>query len=357
MTTTQTTPTEEEVGAFLGRFVVDLGSAMAGANVVLGDRLGLYRALAARPGATATDIAGDTGTDARYVHEWLCGQAAGGYVEYDAATATFSMTPAQSACLADTDSPTYVPGAFQLAASLYKDEAVMQDAFRTGTGVGWHEHDADLFEGTERFFRPGYRANLVESWLPALDGVERALLSGATVADVGCGHGASTLIMAAAFPRSTFVGFDYHQASIDQARAAAVTAGMDDRVRFEVAGAADFPGNGYDLVAMFDCLHDMGDPVGAAQHVRASLDDHGTWLIVEPRAADTVEGNLNPVGRVYYSASTLLCVPASRSQEVGLCLGAQAGPARIGAVVHEGGFGSFRTAAETPFNLVYEARP
>jgi SAM-dependent methyltransferase len=223
--------------------------------------------------------------------------------------------------------------------------------------VGWHEHHPDLFEGTERFFRPGYVANLVETWLPALDGVEGKLLSGASVADIGCGHGASTIIMAQAFPRSTFVGFDYHEASIDQARAAAAAAGVGDRVRFEVAGAADYPGTGYDLVAMFDCLHDMGDPVGASAHVLQSLDAGGTWLIVEPRAGDSVEDNLNPVGRIFYSASTLLCVPASRSQEVGLCLGAQAGPARLESVVRQGGFGTFRTATETPFNLVFEARP
>jgi SAM-dependent methyltransferase len=357
MTTTDTAPTQEDVEAFLGKFVVDLGSAMAGANIVLGDRLGLYRALAARQSATPADIASDTGTDERYVREWLCGQAAGGYVEYDASTETFSMTPAQATCLADQQSATYIPGAFQLVASVYKDDHLVQDAFRTGAGVGWHEHHADLFEGTERFFRPGYVANLVDAWLPALDGVESKLLGGATVADVGCGHGASTLIMAEAFPRSTFVGYDYHQASIDVARKQAAAAGLGDRVRFEVAGAADYPGTGYDLVAMFDCLHDMGDPVGAARHVRQSLADDGTWLIVEPRAGDTVESNLNPVGRVFYSASTLLCVPASRSQEVGACLGAQAGPARIGKAVRDGGFAAFRTATETPFNLVFEARP
>jgi SAM-dependent methyltransferase len=357
MTDTATMPAQEDLDAFLGRFVMDLGSALAGANIVLGDRLGLYRALAARPGATPAELAKDTGTDERFVREWLCGQAAGGYLEYDPGTQAFSMTAAQTFCLADPQSPGYVPGAFQLAASVYKDDTLVQDAFRTGTGVGWHEHHADLFEGTERFFRPGYVANLVEAWLPALDGVESKLLSGASVADVGCGHGASTIIMAQAFPRSTFIGFDYHQPSIAKARAAADAAGVGDRVRFEVADAANYPGTGYDLVAMFDCLHDMGDPVGASGHVLRSLDASGTWLIVEPRAGDAVEDNLNPVGRIFYSASTLLCVPASRSQEVGLCLGAQAGPARIEAVVREGGFGAFRTATETPFNLVFEARP
>jgi SAM-dependent methyltransferase len=356
-TTADTAPAQADLEAFLGRFVVDLGAALAGANIVLGDRLGLYAALAAAQPATPAEVASATGTDERHVREWLCGQAAGGYVEYDAATGTFSMTAAQVACLADPKSPTYVPGAFQIAASTYQDGERVRESFRTGVGVGWHEHHVDLFEGTERFFRPGYVANLNESWLPALDGVEGKLLSGATVADVGCGHGASTIIMAQAFPRSTFVGFDYHEPSIRRAREAAAAAGVEDRVRFEVAGAADFPGTNYDLVAMFDCLHDMGDPVGAARHVRAALDADGTWLIVEPQAGDRIEDNLNPVGRVFFSASTFICVPASRSQDVGLCLGAQAGPERIGDVVREGGFTRFRTATETPFNLVLEARP
>jgi SAM-dependent methyltransferase len=356
-TTADAAPAQADLEAFLGRFVGDLGAALAGANIVLGDRLGLYTALAANQPATPAEVASATGTDERYVREWLCGQAAGGYVEYDAGTGTFSMTAAQAACLADPASPTYVPGAFQIAASLYQDGERIRESFRGGAGVGWHEHANDLFEGTERFFRPGYVANLNESWLPALDGVESKLLSGATVADVGCGHGASTIIMAQAFPRSTFVGFDYHAPSIEKARAAAVAAGVDDRVRFEVAGAADFSGANYDLVAMFDCLHDMGDPVGAAAHVRAALDADGTWLIVEPQAGDRIEDNLNPVGRVFFSASTMICVPASRSQDVGLCLGAQAGAARIGAVVREAGFTRFRTATETPFNLVLEARP
>jgi SAM-dependent methyltransferase len=358
MTTTSTpVPTQADLEAFLGRFVGDLGAALAGANIVLGDRLGLYGALAAHQPATAADVAAATATDARYVREWLCGQAAGGYVEYDAATDTFSMTPAQAACLADPDSPTYVPGAFQIAASTYKDGGRVAEAFQSGAGIGWHEHHRDLFDGTERFFRPGYVANLGDLWLPALDGVESKLLSGASVADVGCGHGASTIIMAQAFPRSSFVGFDYHEASVLRARAAAQAAGVQDRVRFEVAGAADFAGRGYDLVAMFDCLHDMGNPVAAARHVREALDADGTWLIVEPQAGDHLEDNLNPVGRVFFSASAFICVPASRAQDAGLCLGAQAGAARIGQVVREGGFTRFRTATETPFNLVLEARP
>jgi SAM-dependent methyltransferase len=357
MTTTRTAPQQADLEAFLGRFVGDLGAALAGANIVLGDQLGLYAALAALAPATPAQVASATGTDERYVREWLCGQAAGGYVEYDPATETFSMTPAQQACLADANSPTYVPGAFQIAASLYHDGARMLDAFRTGSGVGWHEHHRDLFDGTERFFRPGYVANLVDAWLPALDGVESKLLSGASVADVGCGHGASTIIMAQAFPQSSFVGFDYHEPSIARARESAAAAGLQDRVRFEVAGASDFGGSGYDLVAMFDCLHDMGDPIGAARHIRQALDDDGTWLVVEPQAGDRIEDNLNPVGRVFFSASSLICVPASRAQDVGLCLGAQAGAQRIGEVVQGGGFTRFRTATETPFNLVLEARP
>ena len=357
MTTTQPAPSQADLEGFLGRFVGDLGAAMAGANVVLGDRLGLYTALADNGPCTPDDLARRTGTDTRYVREWLLGQAAGGYVEYDASTDTFAMTPAQSACLADPDSPTYIPGAFQLAASLYKDEDKLEEIFRSGDGLGWHEHHDDLFAGTERFFRPGYAANLVDSWIPALEGVEAKLRSGATVADIGCGHGASTIVMAAAFPRSTFVGVDYHALSIERARAAADRAGVSDRVRFEVASADSFPGTGYDLIAMFDCLHDMGDPVGAARQVRAALDVDGSWLIVEPNAADSTTANLNPVGRIFFSASTFVCVPASRSQQVGACLGAQAGPAAIERVVRDGGFHRFRVATTTPFNMVLQARP
>jgi len=267
------------------------------------------------------------------------------------------LSPAQAACLADPQSATYVPGAFQVATSLYRDLPQLVEAYRGGAGVGWHEHSDDLFAGTERFFRPGYAANLVASWIPALDGVEAKLLSGASVADVGCGHGASTLIMAEAFPRSSFVGYDYHERSIERARAAAAAAGLADRVRFEVAGAHSFPGDGLDLVTMFDCLHDMGDPTGAARHVRDVLAEDGTWLIVEPAAGDTVAENLNPVGRVFYSASSMICTPASRAQEGAACLGAQAGAAQIGDAVRAGGFGRFRTATSTPFNLVLEARP
>src|SRR3954470_8787462 len=360
MTTTpaaSTTPDPAAIDAFLGKFVADFGAALAAPNVVVGERLGLYAALAELMPATPAELAAKTQTDERYVREWLSGQAAGGYVEYDAATERFSMTPEQVLCLADESSPAYLPGAFQLASSLVHDADKIEAAFRSGAGVGWHEHHHDLFHGTERFFRTGYAANLVEAWIPALDGVEARLLSGGRVADVGCGHGASTLIMAQAFPRAEVVGFDYHAASIAQARELAERTGLGDRVRFEVAAAADYAGEDYDLVCMFDCLHDMGDPVGAARHVRSTLADDGTWMIVEPRAGDRLEDNLNPVGRIFYSASTFLCTPASRDQEIGLCLGAQAGEARLGEVVREGGFGRFRRAAETPFNLVLEARP
>jgi SAM-dependent methyltransferase len=357
MTSTLPAPTQQEVEEFLGQFVVDMGAVAAGANIVLGDRLGLYAALAAAQPALPETVAAATGTDLRYVTEWLRGQAAGGYVQYDAVAGTFALSPAQAACLADATSPTYVAGAFQIATSMYKDLDRLERAYRTGDGVGWHEHDPDLFVGTERFFRPGYAASLVRDWIPALEGVEAKLLSGASVADVGCGHGASTLILAEAYPRSTFVGFDYHADSIRSAREAAAAAGLSDRVRFEVAGAADYPGTGYDLVAVFDALHDMGDPAGAARHVLDSLDTDGTWLIVEPNAGDDVTSNLNPVGRIFYSASSMICVPASRAQDGGTCLGAQAGPAAIEREVRHGGFTRFRTATSTPFNLVFEARP
>jgi SAM-dependent methyltransferase len=341
---------------FMGRFVGDLGAALSAALVVIGDRLGLYRAMADGGPVTPEELAERTGTDARYVREWLSNQAAGGYVNYDAAAQRFSLTPEQSLALAQEGSPAFVPGAFQLATALVKDEPTITQAFKTGSGVGWHEHTHDLFFGTERFFRPGYAANLIPSWIPALDGVQAKLESGARVADVGCGHGASTIIMAKAFPRSEFVGFDYHEASIDQARETASEAGLDSRVRFEVAAAKEYPGNDYDLVTMFDCLHDMGDPVGASRHVLQTLAADGTWMIVEPYAGDRLEDNLNPVGRVFYGASTLVCTPASRDQEVGLALGAQAGEARLREVVTAGGFTRFGRAAETPFNLVLEAR-
>src|SRR5438034_1367940 len=314
----------------------------------------------ARAGAgplTSAEVAKRTGCVERYVREWLAAQAAGGYVTYDAAARTYTLPPEQASCLADESSPTFLPGGFQVIAAVLKDEHKVAEAFRTGKGVGWHEHDPGLFEGTERFFRPNYAAHLVSEWIPALEGVAAKLAAGARVADVGCGHGASTILLDEAYPGSTFVGFDYHEPSISWARKAASRAGVADRVRFEVASSTAYPGKGYDLVAFFDCLRDMGDPVGAAKHVLSTLDRDGTWMIVEPFAGDRVEQNLNPVGRVYYAASTMVCTPASLAQEVGLALGAQAGEARLREVVTAGGFTRFRRATETPFNLVLEARP
>lgn len=347
---------ESKLNAFMGNFVHDLGAVMHAATVVVGDKLGLYKALAEAP-MTAEQLAKRTETDARYLLEWLSAQAASGYVQYDAKSKRFSLSEEQAFALAVEGSPAFIPGAFQVAVAQFKAIPKMVSAFQTGLGLGWHEHDVSLFHGTERFFRPGYAANLVSSWIPALDGAEAALKAGASVADVGCGHGASTIIMAQAYPASRFVGFDYHAPSVEQATEAARQAGVADRVRFEVAAAKDFPGRDYDLVAMFDCLHDMGDPVGAAAHVKSTLKPDGTWLIVEPFANDALEDNLNPVGRIFYSASTFICTPASRSQEVGACLGAQAGEARMRGVVGDGGFKRFRRATQTPFNLVYEARP
>ena len=347
---------ETKLNDFMGRFVGDLGAVMHAATIVVGDQLGLYKRLAEGP-TDVESLARLTETDPRHLREWLSAQAASGYVQYDAAKQLFSLSEEQAFALAQEGSPAFIPGAFQIAVAQFKAIPKMMQAMRTGLGLGWHEHDAALFHGTERFFRPGYAANLVNSWLPALEGVEARLKAGARVADVGCGHGASTIIMAEAHPLSTFVGFDYHEPSIQHARKAAKDAGLGDRVSFEVARAQDFPGTDYDLVAMFDCLHDMGDPAGAAAHVRTSLKPDGTWLIVEPFANDRLEDNLNPVGRIFYSASTFICTPASRSQEVGACLGAQAGEQRLREVVTKGGFKRFRRAAETPFNLVLEARP
>ena len=341
---------------FLGRFVTDLGATFAAGSVVTGHRLGLYRALAEGP-ASAAELAGRTRTSPRYVTEWLRGQAAGGYVEYDPATEAYSMTEEQAFALANPDGEVYVPGAFVLALGTLKAEPRITEAFRTGAGMGWHEHDEDVFTGCEAFFRPGYIANLTTSWIPALDGVDGKLRVGATVADIGCGLGASTILLAREYPNSRFTGSDYHDQSVEVARKRAADAGVADRVRFEVAPAAGYSGAGYDLAATFDCLHDMGDPLAAARHVRQALHPDGTWLIVEPYAADDVAGNLNPVGRVYYNASTQLCVPNALSQPGGYALGAQAGEAAIRQVVTDAGFTRFRRAAQTPFNLVFEARP
>ena len=342
---------------FVFRAVDEVGATLNTALVVMGDKLGLYRELASAGPLTPAELAERTETAERYVREWLNAQAAGGYVEYDPESGRYTLPPEQAVALTDADSPAYLPGFFQIALGSVLDSPKIADAAREGGGFGWHEHVHDVHEGCERFFRPGYNANLLSSWLPALDGVVEKLERGALVADVGCGHGSSTILMAKAFPNSTFVGSDYHGGSIETARQRAEEAGVGDRVRFEVAPAASYSGNGYDLVTMFDCLHDMGDPAGAARHVRGTLAPDGTWMIVEPMAGDRVEDNLNPVGRAYYGFSTLLCTPASLSQEVGLALGAQAGEARIGDVVTAGGFTRFRRAAETPFNLVFEARP
>ena len=342
---------------FVFRAVEEVGATLNAALVVMGDRLGLYRALAGAGGLTPVELARRSGVSERYVREWLNAQAAGRYVEYDPADDTYTLPPEQAIALTQEDSPAFLPGFFQTALGTVIDSPHVVEKARSGEGFGWHEHNHDVFEGVERFFRPGYNANLVPAWLPALDGVVSKLEAGARVADIGCGHGASTILMAQAFPNSTFVGSDYHQGSIETARTRAEEAGVAERVSFEAVAAADHPGDKYDLVTMFDCLHDMGDPVGAARRVRRLLDDDGTWMIVEPMAGDRIEDNLNPVGRVYYGFSTFLCTPASLSQEVGLALGAQAGEARIRDVVSAGGFSRFRRAAETPFNLVFEARP
>lgn len=348
-------PDTERLNAFLGKMVGDLGAIASGALVVLGDRLGLFAAMADGTPMDSAELALRTGTHERYVREWLAAQAAAGYVEYDEPTNTFHLSAEQAAVFADDSSPASMAGAFEVLASLWLDEAKVAEVFRSGRGVPWHDHSRCLFRGTERFFRPGYNANLVSSWLPALDGVVAKLERGASVADVGCGHGSSTIVMAAAFPNSTFVGFDYHPASIESARAAARAAGVQRNTRFEVADAHGFAGR-HDLVTFFDCLHDMGDPVGVSAHVRESLTPGGTWMIVEPFANDRMRDNLNPVGRIYYSASTMICTPCSLSQNVGLGLGAQAGELRLRQVVTAGGFGSMRRATETPFNLVFEAK-
>src|SRR5271170_1679576 len=345
-----------KLNAFVGQFVGDLGAAVHAGMVVIGEKLGLYKALAGGP-MTPAELAANTQTDERYLREWLASQAAGGYITYDDKTKKFSLSQEQAFALANEDSPAYLPGAFELALGSLAAVPRITDSFRTGAGMGWHEHAEGVFHGCEKFFRPSYAANLVASWIPALEGVQQKLESGARVADVGCGKGASTILMAKAYPNSQFFGFDYHDGSIEGARDSAERQGVADRVSFNVSKAKEFPGKDYDFATVFDCLHDMGDPVGAAAYVLQSLAKDGTWMIVEPFANDQLKDNLNPVGRVYYSFSTLLCTPCSRSQEVALCLGAQAGEARISEVVRSAGFSRFRRATETPFNAVYEARP
>lgn len=341
----------------IGKMLQDLGSAASGALVLVGDKLGLYRALAETGPLTSAELAQQTKTSERYVREWLAAQAAAGYLEYHPAADNYTISPEYAMILADEKSPAFMAGGYDVVASMFKDEPKISEAFRSGRGVGWHEHSACLFRGTERFFRAGYAAHLVPEWLPALDGVCAKLERGAHVADVGCGHGASTIVMAAAFPKSQFVGFDYHAPSIERAQVAAREAGVQDNCRFEVADSKKYPGADYDLVAFFDCLHDMGDPVGTAKHVRQTLAPDGTWLIVEPFAGESLQDNLNPVGRIFYAASTMVCVPASLSQDVGMALGAQAGENRLRQVVTAGGFSRFRRATATPFNLILEARP
>ncbi|WP_433008337.1 class I SAM-dependent methyltransferase [Kribbella sp. CA-294648] len=347
----------DKLMAFVGQAVGEVGATLNAALVVMGDRLGYYRALADAGATTPAELAERTNTSEHYTREWLNAQAAGGFVEYDPATGKYLLPPEQAVALTDENSPAFLPGFFQIALGTVQHTSQTIEAARSGAGIGWHEHTSDVHIGCERFFRPGYNANLVAGWLPALDGVVQKLETGARVADIGCGHGASTILMAQAFPRSTFVGSDYHAESIETARLRADEAGVADRVTFEVAAATQYGGTGYDLATTFDALHDMGDPVGAAKHVRESLAPDGTWMVVEPMAGDRVEDNLNPVGRAYYGFSTLLCTPASLSQDVGLALGTQAGPARIRDVTTAAGFTQFRTAAETPFNLVFEVRP
>ncbi len=340
----------------IGKMLGDVGAALGGALVLLGDKFGFYKRLASDGALTPAALASRTGTVERYVREWCAAQAAAGYINYDPASGCYSISPEQALVLADENGPAFFPGIFEIAAAAVRDEPKVAEAFRNGGGVGWHEHDPCLFRGTERFFRPGYAMHLVSEWIPALEGVEKKLERGARVADVGCGHGASTILMAKAFPKSQFVGFDYHEPSLVRARELAREAGVADRVRFERASAKDYTGT-YDLVAFFDCLHDMGDPVGAAAHVKATLDPDGTWMLVEPFGGDRVEDNFNPIGRLFYAASTMICVPASLSQEVGTGLGAQAGEARLREVLAKGGFSRIRRATTTPFNLILEARP
>src|SRR6476619_5036346 len=351
---------EDRMNQFLGKVVGDFGASLSSSLAYIGQKLGLYKALAAGEPLSAAQLAEKTNTNERYVREWLVNQAAGGYIEYDGDTGRYFLAPEQAVALTDEQSPFYVGGGFFVVKAMTQAVERIEDYFRNGGGMLWGEHHPDLFIGTERFFRPGYTAHLVSSWIPALDGVQAKLEAGARVADVGCGHGASTILMAQAFPRSRFTGFDYHAPSIAHAQLASAEAGVADRVTFEVASAKEYRRDqtaGYDLVTMFDCLHDMGDPVGASAHVLETLADDGTWMLVEPNAGDRLQDNINPVGRVFYAASTLVCTPASRAQEVGLALGAQAGERRLREVLEAGGFTRVRPATETPFNIVLEARP
>lgn len=351
--------TPAEIEAFTFKFAADLAAAAHAATVVVGDKLGLYRALAVGGPLTPAELAEATGCDERLLREWLSAQAASEYAHYDPVTGRFWLDGAQAACLADETATTFLAGGMAVASSFHRDEDAVREAMRSGRGVGWHAHHHDLFEGTERFFRPGYAANLVAAWIPAIDGLDAALDDGISVADIGCGHGSSTILMAQAYPGSQFTGFDYHPPSIETARERAEEAGVADRVRFEVAAADRYPGEGYGLACVFDALHDMGDPTAAARHIRESLAGDGVFLLVEPNAGDRLEDNLNVVGRVFYSASTFVCTLASRDQggPAAACLGAQAGEARLRGVLADAGFTTVRRATETPFNMVLEARP
>ena len=338
------------------KFVADMGATAHGASILIGDQLGLYKALSSNGAMSPKDLAEKTGTNERYVREWLSAQAASGYVNYDSAAKKYFMTPEQTFTLTNEDSPIFIPGAYYIASSIYKDWRKIAEVYRTGKGLGWNEHSNDLFLGTKKFFKPGYIANLVSSWLPSLEGVVEKLRTGARVADVVFCFGASTIIMAKTFPKSKFIGYDYHLESIEAARNDSYSQGVTSNTDFEVALAKNFAGKDFDLVTFFDCLHDMGDPEGAARHVYESLESDGTWMIVEPYAKDSIQENFNPVGRIFYSASSMVCVPASLAQEIGMGLGAQASDSAIERVVKAGGFTRFRRATETPFNRVFEAR-
>ena len=345
-----------KVEAFAGQVVTDIAAAFSGVMTNIGHKLGLYKAMAGVGWISSQQLAAKTNTDERYVREWLNNQAAGGYVAYDVESRCYNLPDEHVPVLADDDSPLFLIPALEVAASLWMDEGRVTEVFRTGEGIPWSDHHHRLFCGSESLFRPGYKAHLATGWIAALDGVAEKLASGGKVADVGCGHGASTLVMAQAFPNSTIVGFDSHEPSIETARRRAADAKSKGCVRFELASAKGYGEQGFDLICFMDCLHDMGDPVGAARHARQALKDDGTLLLVEPAAGDGVEQNLNPVSRLYYAASTAVCTPCSKSQDVGLALGAQAGEARLSEVLREAGFRSVRRAAETPFNLILEAR-
>ncbi len=347
---------EAKLNQFIGQILGDLGGAFSVPLVRMGDRLGLYKVLNENGAMTSGELAEKANIAERYAREWLGQQAASGYVTYDSATDRYTLPPEQAMVFAEPDSPVYLQGAFDLAVAMMDNQDLVEPAFRTGAGVGWKDQSQCLFCTVARFFRPGYHNHLVASWLPALDGVMAKLERGAMVADVGCGHGVSTVIMAKAFPKSTFVGYDFHPSSVEAARDHAEQHGVAANTRFEVASAQDFPGKDLDLVTFFDCLHDMGDPVGAARQVRRALKPDGSWMIVEPAAGDRVEDNINPVGRLYYAGSTMVCVPTSLDQPVGMALGAQAGFSKLSAVIGDGGFGQVRKATETPFNMILEAR-